>query len=356
MAAGRQRPPTAPATPRRSKPIHFALALAPRLEEHEDFSETIRVTDSPNDSEPPLETTSVHDLSAIRAQLRRDEQVRDRHVLVRMNGSFVGQVHSLRRDSCMLGRSKEAHVWVDEPGVSRRHARIDPVGDRYALVDLESANGTYVFGQRVEQHSLADGDLIQLGSNVLFRYSITDAEHERMLATLYEASVRDPLTGIYNREHFDERLQSEVSYAKRHGTGVSLIMFDLDHFKRVNDTYGHPTGDRVLVRVTRAVAGSVRTEDVVARYGGEEFVVVLRNIDLEGTRVLAERLRRIIERLRIPHEEGELQVTASFGCAALSCCEEISTAAIIAAADARLLAAKRAGRNRVVSDDEPHRG
>jgi diguanylate cyclase (GGDEF)-like protein len=169
------------------------------------------------------------------------------------------------------------------------------------------------------------------------------------LRQLYDASVTDALTGAHNREHFDTQLRSELSYARRHGTDVSLVIFDADHFKKVNDTYGHQVGDAVLVQIANVVRGTVRSEDVFARYGGEEFALVLRGIDVAGAGIVAERLRERIANLKIPTDRGPIAVTVSAGCASLSTTEEKTPEGMIALADRRLYAAKHAGRNRVVA-------
>ncbi len=290
---------------------------------------------------------NVHDL-------RRPSGVatRDRHVLVRMDGSNVGNVILIPPGKGVtIGRNTACDHWVNDDGISRKHARVFVEGPLAFVEDAGSANGTFVRGQRIERERLGDGDLIQLGPNVVFRYSVTDSDEEAMLRQLYEASVRDPLTGAFNREHFDERLKSEVAFSRRHKTNVALAMFDLDHFKKINDTYGHQAGDRVLVDVAAAVERGLRTEDVFARYGGEEFAVVLRGIDLAGAGRVGERLRSFIEGMLIEADGRRIPVTVSVGCAALTCCEEPAPTALVAVADRRLYAAKHAGRNRVVSSD-----
>jgi len=273
----------------------------------------------------------------------------DRHVLVRMDSSSVGQVFTLDGPECSLGRHTQSTIVLTDDGVSRRHARIVRSGESYVLEDLGSANGTFVRSQKVDRHTLVDGDVFQLGPSVMFRYTYTDASQERMLHTLYEASVRDALTGTYNREHFEERLKVEVAYAKRHGTVVSLVLFDLDHFKRVNDTYGHPAGDATLVFVAENVTRGLRTEDVFARYGGEEFAVILRGIDLEGAHAVGERVRHLVSERPVIFEGIAIPVTMSVGCSTLADCPDPTTTALIAIADRRLYAAKHGGRNRVVS-------
>jgi two-component system cell cycle response regulator len=274
----------------------------------------------------------------------------DRHVLVRMDSTNVGQVFSIGAEEITIGRHAASHIVLTDDGVSRRHARVLFEDGGYTLEDLGSANGTFIGGQRIERHRLQDGDVFQLGPTVLFRYAYTDASQERMLLKLYEASVKDALTGAYNREHFEERLKVEVAYARRHATIVSLLMFDLDHFKKVNDTWGHPAGDAVLVAVAERVRKGLRTEDIFARYGGEEFAVILRGIDLAGALHAGERLRQLTAAQPVPFEGLQIPVTMSIGCATLADCPEPNTTALVAIADRRLYAAKRGGRNRCVAE------
>ncbi len=166
---------------------------------------------------------------------------------------------------------------------------------------------------------------------------------------LEEASQRDKLTGLYNRARFDALIVEEFAIAHRTGKPLSVIMADVDHFKRVNDTYGHAAGDKVLVAVSEALRGRLRPRDMVARYGGEEFVLVLPETDAAGSAVVADRIRKNIEAAR--HELGGtefLSVTMSFGCATLGPAIFGTGADLLAAADQALYAAKRDGRNQVV--------
>ncbi len=286
------------------------------------------------------------------ADLRRGAALapRDRHLLVRVHGSQLGQVITLSSNAYSIGRSPDSDIWLNDSGMSRRHARLVKSDNAYLVEDLDSANGTFVQGERIKNKKLRDGDNIQLGSGVVFRYSVTDADEEAVLRRLYEASVRDALTGAYNRDHFDERLKAEVSYAKRHKTDVSLVMFDLDHFKRVNDTWGHQAGDAVLMEVSARIQKDLRTEDVFARYGGEEFVVIFRGIAVDGAARVADRLRQVIGAAPVDYDGKPIPVTASLGVASLACIEDLTSEALIGAADRRLYAAKHAGRNRVVSE------
>ena len=302
----------------------------------------------PFDEPSEDERTAVVHLGDLRRSSLPSEP--DRHILVRMDSASVGQVFALDSNEWTLGRHTQSSVVLTDDGVSRKHARVVRDGDRYALEDMGSANGTFLRGNKITRHVLNDGDVFQLGPTVMFRYTHTDASQERMLHKLYEASVRDALTGSYNREHFEERLKVEVAYARRHNTVVSLVMFDLDHFKRVNDTHGHPAGDAVLIYVSQTVKQAMRTEDVFARYGGEEFAIILRGIDLEGARNAGERVRSLVAAKCVDFDGKQIPVTMSVGCSTLSDCPEPSTTALVAIADRRLYAAKHGGRDRVVAE------
>lgn len=164
---------------------------------------------------------------------------------------------------------------------------------------------------------------------------------------LRRQSRSDRLTGLPNRGYFDERVDAELSRARRYGEPVALLMLDVDHFKKFNDTYGHQMGDRVLRIVAAEVKRCVRLSDVACRYGGEEFAVILPATDVEGAKLLAERIRTRISELRIPYKDGHLEVTCSVGLSCMSLSGARSTKQFIEEADAALYEAKKGGRNRV---------
>jgi two-component system, cell cycle response regulator len=292
--------------------------------------------------------TAIVNLKELKAPRK---QSKDRHLLVRVRGAELGRVTLLSPERMRIGRSQDSELWLADDGVSRRHAILTREGSSYFVEDEGSANGTFVAGVRITRHELRDGDVIQFGPTAVFRYTLSDESQEALLRQLYDASVTDALTGAHNREHFDTQLRAELSYARRHNTDVSLVIFDADHFKKVNDTYGHQTGDAVLIQISNVVRGMVRSEDVFARYGGEEFAVVLRGIDVEGAGAVADRLRERIAALRIPTERGPISVTVSAGCSSLSANDDKTPEGLIATADRRLYGAKHAGRNRVVIKD-----
>ena len=179
-------------------------------------------------------------------------------------------------------------------------------------------------------------------------------EREELATRLQEANRRladmansDGLTGLANKRSFDEHLTRELARADRYRSALALVMLDVDHFKRFNDTWGHLTGDEVLKAVGQVLRTTVRASDVAARYGGEEFAVILPETDLAGGLVLAERVRERVEALRVPGPEGPVSVTVSLGIAAVRGpgCRELGQT-LVGAADAALYRAKDAGRNR----------
>lgn len=168
-------------------------------------------------------------------------------------------------------------------------------------------------------------------------------------ARVTDAAVRDPLTGLLNRRFFDEAVESAFATARRSGTALSLIVLDLDRFSAVNNEYGHSTGDAVLRGVARAMAAAVRVGDVVARYGGEEFVVIAPGADTGDAVAVAERIRAAVAAVQAAGSETSgVAVTVSAGVASMLG-DELDGRALFRAADSALLAAKRAGRDRVVA-------
>jgi len=178
-------------------------------------------------------------------------------------------------------------------------------------------------------------------------------ENARLFEELRTLATTDSLTRCMNRRHFMEVLTAEMARSRRYGTGLSVAIFDLDHFKSVNDTYGHLAGDAVLKETVETCSLLLRATDTMARYGGEEFIFCLPGTDLEGAVALAERLRTDIEASRIPAGDGrEIRVTATFGVAAMQ--GEATPEALLDRADVALYAAKDEGRNRVgVSRGKP---
>jgi diguanylate cyclase (GGDEF)-like protein len=268
--------------------------------------------------------------------------------LVVLAGANVGEMYSLF-GTLSIGRGRDADIRIQGDGISRQHARIhvSPVG--VVLEDLGSTNGSFVNGERVvEQCPLNDGDKIQLGGTTILKLTYQDDIDEDFQRQMFESASRDALTQIYNKRFFVERLHSEHAFSIRHRAALSLILFDLDHFKRINDTYGHLAGDHVLAAMAKALAPMIRSEDVFARYGGEEFVILSRSTDPPSAAVVAERVRAAVEAHVFEFEGTTINVTVSVGVAAAPHTEIRAPEDLVARADKALYEAKRAGRNKVV--------
>jgi two-component system, cell cycle response regulator len=276
---------------------------------------------------------------------------RQRELFVRLDSANAGEVWTLDRDEVSIGRHPDNIIAIDDQGLSRQHVRIRRVGGASIAEDLGSSNGTFVNGERITTKRLENGDTIQFGPRVCFRFTVAGEHEERVLKQLYESSVRDALTQAYNRHYFAGQLGSELSFALRHGADLSLLLLDVDHFKRVNDTRGHLAGDHVLKAMSTLLNAQLRREDIFARFGGEEFVVLLRGVAIAGAAILAERLRVATEQLKLSFDNQEFGITVSLGCASLACCNRHDPESLVQRADGRLYQAKRDGRNRAVWQD-----
>jgi diguanylate cyclase (GGDEF)-like protein len=301
------------------------------------------MTDDYNDD---LESTRVSDIDKLRAELTKRSQ-RDRAYLIVLAGIDVGKMFKLDQGETVIGRSHRADIRLDDDSISRMHVKVTLDGTQVHIEDLGSSNGTLVNGERVSRSGLRDGDKIRLGETAILKFTFHDRLDESFQEKMYNAALRDPLTKAYNKKYFVDQLNIELSYAKRHATDLSLLIFDLDHFKRVNDSYGHVAGDNVLIQVSDMVQGMLRHEDVFARYGGEEFVIILRGISLADAGILAERIRGGVAAATFMSAGARLPVSVSVGVAAFSNSMN-DPLELVEQADSALYAAKQAGRNRVI--------
>lgn len=279
---------------------------------------------------------------------------KDRATLTVLTGITAGQVFALDGTDHVIGRGTDADVWIEDGGVSRRHARVTVRPDgRYFLEDLGSTNGTFLGTQRISTSEIRPGDRIQLGPHVILRFAITDDAEEELQRRLYESSTRDALTRLYNRKYFMERLMAEVAYSRRQRVKLAVLLIDIDDFKATNDTYGHLAGDMVLRLVSAQMQRLIRVEDLVSRYGGEEFVILARSTGKTEAVRLADRIRQSISELEIPISNRFISVTLSIGVAALpDVAPDGGPTELLALADARLYRAKAEGKNRVCSEGE----
>ena len=307
----------------------------------------------PTDRKPPskLVAKNADDeptrVGKVDSALMRAQSRRDRAYLIVLAGENLGQMFAISARESVIGRAAGSTIRLQDDGVSRRHARIVHEDGQVSVEDLNSVNGILVNGQRVERSVLNDGDKIQVGSTTILKFTYADRLEEAYQQKMYEAALRDGLTKAYSKRYLLERIPMEIAYARRHGTPLSLIMIDVDHFKSVNDRHGHPAGDYVLAALAHGIARALRTEDLFARYGGEEFAILCRGTSLDNAALLGERLRGLIESAVLEYQGKHIPITISLGVAAFV--EQPDAAMkLVATADAALYEAKEGGRNRLI--------
>jgi diguanylate cyclase (GGDEF)-like protein len=267
-------------------------------------------------------------------------------VLIHPPGPNLGRRYVLERDCINIGRENANDIVLDRDSVSRRHARIVLKGGDRVISDLGSTNGTYVNDHQVKDHPLRAGDQIKIGNSILKYLSGQDVEqayHEE----IYKMTIVDGLTEIFNKRYFLETLERELQRAKRYKRELSMIMFDIDFFKRINDNFGHLAGDQVLKDLAQLVKSRTRSEEIVARYGGEEFAILMPETNQRGAKALAEQLRKLVENGNFSFDDEDIPVTISLGVVSLQG-NDWDLHAFIRMADERLYDAKRGGRNQVV--------
>jgi diguanylate cyclase (GGDEF)-like protein len=272
---------------------------------------------------------------------------RDRAYLVVLAGASVGEMYKVEGEKTVIGRGQKAQIRLFDDGISREHAQIVIESGHIILQDLGSTNGTFCNGLKVDRRELVDGDKILVGSTTILKFTYHDNLDEVFQRQMYESALRDGLTKAFNKKYFTDRLESEFTFAARHGSPLALVLFDLDHFKKVNDTHGHQAGDYVLAEVSTLLSGALRAEDVFARYGGEEFAVICRGSDINQAQVVGERLRKAVEGHRFTYEKASIPVTISVGIAVLPDPAVKDANELVALADQALYKSKNEGRNRV---------
>ncbi len=274
-----------------------------------------------------------------------EQQSKNAYILF-LKGHLLGKLCTLHKGATIIGRSVQADIPLKDGGISREHSEIKVDGENATIKDLGSTNGTFVNNKRITRHALKDGDKIQISSSTVFKFILSDESEKVFHDELYRMGVMDPVTNIYNKRYFTERLKQEFSLAKRNKTGLSLIMIDLDFFKKINDTYGHLAGDFILGKLSEVFSSMTRNEDIVARYGGEEFVAILPGSSEEGAVICAERIREKIAQTPFIFERETINITVSIGIATLDENNFFgSHEDFIEAADNCLYRSKKNGRN-----------
>lgn len=258
----------------------------------------------------------------------------------------MGRRFVLARDEITLGRGPDCDIQVDRDSVSRRHARVFRINEQWMCEDLNSTNGSYINDTPVQRALMRDGDFLKIGS-AIFKFltgvGVEASYHEE----IYRMTIIDALTGAYNKRYFVEFLEREAARCSRYRRPLSVIMCDIDDFKKINDRFGHLTGDYVIKETSRRLLGRVRREELLARYGGEEFVAVLPETDHQGALIFGEQVRRLVAEETFEYEGEQFTTTISVGVATAQS-QTIDINALVGEADENLLKAKRTGKNRVI--------
>ncbi|HLE11538.1 MAG: hypothetical protein A2504_05735 [Bdellovibrionales bacterium RIFOXYD12_FULL_39_22] len=267
--------------------------------------------------------------------------------LLVVGGELNGTIFDLIEKEVTVGRSAENMIALDFPGISRLHFKLLQKEKEYLLEDAGSRNGTYLNNKKVDAITkLVRGDIIKIGSMALKYLPHGDPERLTYDKLNLEANT-DKWTKCYNKAYFNRACEMEVKKSKVTGIPLSIIMFDLDHFKKLNDTYGHDAGDYVLQHLSQILRKhGVRDTDVLSRYGGEEFVLLLPKTNLKQAFEIAERLRKVIETEQFTYDNKVLPVTASLGVADYRQ-GVLSGVDLFKRADKALYLSKSNGRNQV---------
>lgn len=268
--------------------------------------------------------------------------------LIQISGRETGQMHRLGGKDMSLGRDPTCEIMLDDPHVSRTHARILSAGKNLVLKDEGSTNGVFVNGKKIIEHTLQDGDKILIGTRLYFKFCYQDTVEQNYQQNLFRAANIDALTQLYNKKYFLDVLSKEFSFSRRNKNPLSLMMIDIDFFKKVNDSYGHLAGDQVLKSLGQALLKQLRLENIACRYGGEEFSVILRNVSADHALTIAERLRMSVEAEKVIFKETPISITISIGIATFESDNYSTQEDLILTADRHLYEAKENGRNRTV--------
>ena len=293
--------------------------------------------------ESTLEVTISRDM---RSLIRTAAQ--QQALLIVLSGPRLGTRSVLAEAPVEIGRGSTCQLILDADSVSRRHARIEWNGQQHRLIDLGSTNGTFVNGSRTKEALLRDGDRIGIGK-ALLKYvaggNIEGAYHEEIQRLMRF----DALTGVYNKRHFEESLRLAVFTTRTAPKVISLMVFDLDHFKLINDGHGHMAGDQVLCDLAKVVKEVLFPDQIFGRVGGEEFAVLWEGSGLQAATDHAEKIRLKVANHCFSFEGTTLPVTISLGIAERSSGDEEEPDRLYERADEKLYQAKANGRNRVCS-------
>jgi two-component system, cell cycle response regulator len=268
-------------------------------------------------------------------------------MLVVLHGPLLGKTFTIEQPVLTIGRSSQCDIQIEDDNVSRKHAEINFRDGLVWLTDLQSTNGSYVNSKRVSEIPLNDGDLVLIG-RVLFKFIHSSLVENRFFGQMYSLATTDFLTGIANRQQIINLLEQEFNRARRYDRPLSLLIYDIDRFKEINDTYGHLAGDQMLIESSRIVKDHLRLEDHYGRLGGDEFLVICPETPVEHALALGKRIQVVLSKTDFLVKDKIVFFTISVGAAALSL-KVASPDEFSLLADQALYRAKNAGRNQCAS-------
>ncbi len=287
-----------------------------------------------------LERTAEDDIVS-----HEEDELKPRPYLIILHGADRNKLCHLHGEAVTIGRSEEADITLEDDRISRLHCTITLLDDVITVDDNGSKNGTFVNGERItESMPIGPDTLVRIGHTV-FRIEYKTSREIDFENQLFIAATTDPLTKVPNRRMFMEQAHTEIVHSKREEAPLFLLMVDVDHFKSINDNYGHRVGDLILKNIAIVLKECKREEDIICRYGGEEFLILPRKINFEDARALADRIRLTVEGYPFNHKGENLLVTVSIGLAQSAPEDTIET--LIDRADEAMYRAKERGRNRV---------
>lgn len=268
-------------------------------------------------------------------------------LLLATRGQNIGQRYDLQSvKACYsVGRDPDCDVPIDDDSASRHHCQLRWIEDDWFVEDAKSMNGTFVNGHRIDRAPLRNNDLIKAGS-VIFRFLRSENIEQTFHGAIYQLAVFDALTELHNRRYFEEFLEREFSRAKRHDRYLALMLFDIDHFSAINETYGTITGDHVLRSIGEKLGQRIRKEELIARYTSDCFALVLPETTLDGAKKFSEIIRHTMEISVFEFDGIKVPTTVSVGIgfyhSEMSNADDLKTEA-----ESALFRAKRNGRNQV---------
>lgn len=293
--------------------------------------------------------TLVLDEDTLKGTLEKVGKVPPALVCLVGTPKYQGKRWEIVKPHLMIGRAIDNDIVVDDFSISKLHAKMTYNGEIVTIADLESTNKTSINKIMIPPHTefpLQNNDQVKLGK-VIFKFLEKGSLESVSLQNTWELRLRDNLTGIYNREALSSKAEEEWKRANILNTALSLIVFDIDHFKDVNDTFGHDAGDYVLKEMSRIIQDrAIRSEDFFARYGGEEFIVILMDSPIEKATDVAERIRKVMEKHDFAFEGQKISVTISAGIASKDRDTE-SWDDLFKKADQACYKSKHDGRNRI---------